>query len=430
MKRQLVVISVLTAASQLAAFFKLWFTARIFGVGVELDGYNLALILPTLIAGVMGGLLQTGLFPVRARLNADGNESDLKSFERAVFWGIAALGVAITVVLMCLTPVLVPALGNTAAEPVVAALRYAFPLLAGLVALTMISDCAGYLLAMRGWFPVAAAAPIINGLIGGALLAAWPELGLANIVAGTLLGLLVQLSICVVGLKYSGLTLFGPIMDRVRLSAMTREIFQLGLWILPGVVFANLIGSLATLWVSSFGEGAVSAFGYAQRLHSSAVQLLIMASSSVILAHLSELVVRNDHAAIKRLLGQATIASAAIGLAGVAGVYLLGAPVLAWTFGGRFDAAAASRVAEHWLWMTLALGPVILGNVFAKLWQSRRQPMLLSGLSAVNLLAFAMGYFVLRAPLGEYSISAALFVSALPSLLIGAVAFTRERKAA
>lgn len=46
MRKQLAIISLLTAASQLAAFLKLWFTARIFGIGPELDGYNLALVLP------------------------------------------------------------------------------------------------------------------------------------------------------------------------------------------------------------------------------------------------------------------------------------------------------------------------------------------------------------------------------------------------
>lgn len=419
MKRQLILIFALTAASQLAAFFKLWFTARIFGVSVELDGYNLALILPTLVSGVASGFLQTGLFPIRARLNAEGSALEVAALERTVLWGVGFLGLGIGFMLLLAAPMLVPALGHTVPAPTLSALRYAFPWLALLVALNMISDCAGYLLAMRGWFTVAAGAPIISGLIGGCLLAAWPQGGLVNLVGGTLFALLVQVCICLAGLRRSGLSLTGYLMGRRLMSSFVKQMFQLGMWILPGLVFSNLIASLATLWMSNFGAGAVSAFGYAQRLHSSAVQLLIMASSPVVLAHLSELVVRNDMPAIGRVLRHAAALSAIVGLTAVAGVYFLGAPVLSWTFGGRFDADAARRVAEHWWWLSLGLGFSILGNVFAKLWQSQRRPALISVMAGGNLIVFGLTYVLFSRAIGEYSVSAALATSAASVVFFG-----------
>jgi peptidoglycan biosynthesis protein MviN/MurJ (putative lipid II flippase) len=418
MKKQLAVITVLTAASQISAFFKLWFTARIFGIGSELDGYNLALVLPTLISGVMAGFLQTGLFPVRAKLKVAGNLGEVDAFERAVLWGIASVGVVFTILLLLGSHAIVPALARRAPAAVVIALGAAFPYLTILVALNMVGDCVGYLLAMRNRFAIAAAAPIANGIVGGLLLASWPQGGLTNLVLGTVLGLAVQVGICLWGLRSTGLHLSGPFPTAERMFSLTKEMLLLGAWILPGVVFSNLSASLPQIWVASFGEGANSAFGYAYRLHLSAVQLLIMASSPVILAHFADLVASNKIAAVRVILGKAAAASAIIGIVGVILVGLVGAPLLRLIFGGRFDAEAASRVADHWWWLTAGLAFVILGNVFAKLWQSQRRPKQISIMAGVSLATLLAAYSMLREALGEFSVASAISISAVLMVVV------------
>jgi peptidoglycan biosynthesis protein MviN/MurJ (putative lipid II flippase) len=419
MKKQLAVITVLTAASQISAFFKLWFTARIFGIGSDFDGYNLALVLPTLISGVMAGFLQTGLFPVRARLKVAGNPEDVDAFERTVLWGIASVGVVFAILLSLGSSAIVPALAGKAPASVIAAMGAAFPYLTMLVALNMVGDCAGYLLAMRNRFAIAAAAPIANGIIGGLLLAAWPQGGLTNLVLGTVLGLAAQVGICLWGLGSTGLHLAGPFPAVERMRSLTKEMLLLGAWILPGVILSNLTVSLPPIWVASFGEGANSAFGYAYRLHSSAVQLLIMASSPVILAHFSDLVASNEVAAVRAILGRAAAASAILGVLGVVLVGLVGAPVLGLVFGGRFDAEAASRVADHWWWMTTGLGFLILGNVFAKLWQSQGRPKQISIMAGAGLIGLIATFHLLKGELLEYSVAAAMSASAFTIVVLG-----------
>jgi peptidoglycan biosynthesis protein MviN/MurJ (putative lipid II flippase) len=418
MKKQLAVIALLTLASQVSAFFKLWFTARVFGIGSELDGYNLALVLPTLISGVVAGFVQTGLFPVRARLKAAGHPDDVDAFERAIVWGIAALGVVTATLLSLCSPFIVPALAGSAPPSVVAAMGAAFPFLALLVALNMVGDCVGYLLAMRNRFAFAAAAPIANGIVGGLLLASWPQGGLMNLVLGTVLGLGVQVGICVWGLKSTGLRLTGPLLAVERMRSLVREMLVLGAWILPGVILSNLAVSLPPLWVATFGEGANSAFGYAYRLHSSMVQLLIMASSPVILAHFAELVANDEIGAVRSILRRAAIASAMLGALGVVLVGLIGAPLLGLIFGGRFDAEAATRVADHWWWMTTGLAFLIIGNIFAKLWQSQQRPMQMSVMSGVTLLSMMAVYFAARDFLGEFSVAAAMSISAVAMVVV------------
>lgn len=419
MKKQLAVIALLTAASQLSAFFKLWFTARVFGIGSELDGYNLALVLPTLISGVFAGFLQTGLFPVRAKLKALGNSAVVDAFERAVLCSVAALGAVFALLLYLFSPLIVPLLAGHAADSVVTSTFFAFPYLAILVALNMVGDCVGYLLAMRNRFSIAAAAPIASGIVGGLLLASWPQGGLTNLVLGTLLGLAVQVSICLWGLKSTGLRLMGRLLPVGQIQLFGREMLLLGVWILPGVILSNLAVSLPPIWVASFGEGANSAFGYAYRLHSSMVQLLVMASSPVILAHFADLVANDEVAAVRSILAKSAAASAILGIGGVVLVGVIGAPVLTVVFGGRFDAEAATRVANHWWWMTTGLAFLILGNVFAKLWQSQQRPRHISVIAAAGLIVLVATFLCLKGVLLEFSVAAAMSASALAIVVLG-----------
>lgn len=418
MTRQLLLVSGLTAAAQLAAFLKLWVMARLFGVGGQIDGYYLALVLPTLVSGVLLGFLQTGLFPVRARLNATASVHTA-DFERSVLWSSVAIGLLASAVMAVGSPWIVQQVGAGSAPAVREALADAFPWLASLTALNMLADSVGYLLAMRGRFWVAAAAPVANGLLGAGLLVCWPEGGLQNLILGTLGGLVLQIVIAAYGLRRGGLTVIGALLPWVQARPLFIEMVRLGGWILPGVVFSNLIVSLPPLWIAAFGEGAVSAFSYAYRLHSAAVQLLVMAGATVILAEFSEMVARGESASIRRMLRRATAVSAVVGLVACAVVGIADIAILETIFGGRFDRAAADRVGKHWFWLTIGLGFVVLGNVYAKLWQAQGRPRLMSLLAGVALFTLTASYWTLRPLLGEFSLAASLAASSMIAVIFG-----------
>lgn len=419
MRRQLAVVSILTALSQLAAFFKLWFTARIFGVGSELDGYNLALVVPSLISGVMAGLLQTGFFPVRARLHAQGDAAVTEAFERAVLWGSGLIGIVLTlgvaVALPWLTHFMVPPNQPAVRE----AFSFSLPFAAPLVALNMTIDCSGYILAMRGKFAYAAGAPVLNGLLGGLVLALWPSGGLLSLVSSTVIGVMAQLAVCGFALRKSKFSIWGAFPGWSKAVPQGRQMISLAGWILPGVIFSNMVVSLPPVWAASFGEGAVSAFGYAYRLHASLVQLMVMASATLILARFSELIAEGDKASIHRLLRQATMLSFGVGLGSVVFVWVFGQSMLLWLFGGRFDVLAASRVTDLWVWLTVGLGFTLLGNVFAKLWQAQARPKLISLMAAFSLIALYTCFYSFRTLMNEQAIPLALSVAPVAVVLLG-----------
>lgn len=417
MRSQLAMISLVAAASQLAAFVKLWFVARIFGVGAALDGYNLALIVPSALAGALAGLLQTGLFPIRAKIAA--SDGDVQAFERSVLLIVAVLSVVLSMALVLASGALAPMLAARTSSNVLAALSYALPLLAPLVALNLICDCSGFLLAMRDRFVIAAAAPIANSLFASALLALWPEGGLANLVWGTVLGLAVQLGICLWGLQRSGFRFGGGLLPLEQQRRYGADMLRLATAILPGVAFSNLLVSMPSVWMTGYGEGAVSAFGYAYRLHSAAMQLLIVASSTVVLVRFSDLVARNEWQRVKSMLGRSALFAAVMGGTGFFCVWLLGSWALQLIFSGRFDAGAAEHVARHWLWLTVGLPFGLHGIVLAKLWQAQRKPYLSSFIAATSLAAAALTYFISRHWLLEYAVPAGFAAASAAGALIG-----------
>lgn len=417
MKRQLLLVSLLTGLSQLAAFFKLWFTAHVFGVSSELDGYNLALIAPTLISGVLAGLLQTGLFPVRSRIHQEKVPAKVESFDRTVWWIYLAVGTSLAFALFALSGWLGQAVVQEQQTATLAAFMTVMPIAACLVAVGMVTDCTGYILAMRGSFLTAAGAPIASGIFGGLILALWPDQGLNSLIWGTVGGAILQLVICVYGLRLTSVRLLGPMSWRDH-HAFT-EIGKLGVWVLPGVILSNLAVSLPPLWAARFGEGAVSAFGYAYRLHSSAVQLLVMASSTLILARFSELVASGNSAEVSKLLRKAAFASFVLGMIAVLCVAGIGEYTLRLLLSGRFDSVAAEQVTSLWTILSFGLGFSLLGNVFAKLWQAQSRPQLLSVMAGASFMTLCVSFFLLRNVTDERSIAAALACSSISVVLLG-----------
>jgi peptidoglycan biosynthesis protein MviN/MurJ (putative lipid II flippase) len=408
MRKQLISVGVLTAIGQLAAFFKVWVTARLFGVGAELDGYNLALVMPTLVSGVLSGMVQTGLFPVRAHLATHKHPHEVAAFERLVLLILLLIGLALSAMLWTARGMLEPWIAPGATPAALESFRHVWAWAVALVVFNAIGDGMAYLLALRNRYPSAAASTIANALVGAAILLAWPGEGVLALAISTVAGLGVQVALSGIALRSAGLGYIGPLLTLQDAWPLLKKMGALGGWILPGVFFSNLTLTLPVVFLASHGEGAVAAFGYAQRFHTLVQQLLITSVSSIILAKMSELVAEGNEQRISHLLKQGGRLAFIVGSCAVFAVWLIGTPLLAWLFGSRFDQGAALRVSQHWLWLTIGLAPAVLGNVYAKLWQARGRAAQLSFLAGVGLTVFWAVAVTAGPKFGELAIPAGL----------------------
>jgi peptidoglycan biosynthesis protein MviN/MurJ (putative lipid II flippase) len=427
MKQQLLNVALLTALSQGAAFIKLWFVARQFGIGSELDGYNLALVVPTFIAGIASGLIQTGFFPVRSSFSSYASSESLAEFERSIFWVSIVIGLFGAILVAFVSPFISVNLVSVEQVSALKVINNILPYVAILILLNIATDTMGYILAMHNRFVFAAAAPIANGLLGAAILIIWPEYGLVSLVLGTILGVLVQLGVCVIGLKSVGFVFFGQLQNKIEFKPLAKKMFNLSFWILPGVIVSNITASMPMVWAAQFGEGAASAFGYAYRFHTSIVQLLIMASSTIILAHFSIMVVEKNESEIKRFLMNSAILSFGFGIFALVFVWIFGAMFLSNFFVGRFDVTAAEKVGSIWVWLTIGIAFTLLGNVYAKLWQAQGRVKLMSAMAFICLLVMILIYHLTKNHLYENSIGLALSGASCMMVLAG-VLFLKIKK--
>jgi peptidoglycan biosynthesis protein MviN/MurJ (putative lipid II flippase) len=428
MRSQLITVGLLTGLSQATAFLKLWFVAKVFGIGSELDGYNLALVVPTFVAAIISSLIQTGFFPTRSAFKLQADKEQLQKFERNVIWSSATIGILVSaVVVLAQSWILVYLVSDRYVETL-GVIEKIFPFVATVIALNILVDTMGYVLAMYDRFAYAAAAPIINGLIGAIFLLIWPEYGIDSLVAGTILGIVGQLIVCTLGLKSIKFSIIGPMLSRVVFFPEVKKMVRLSFWILPGVVFSNITTSLPMIWAAQFGEGVASTFGYAYRLHTSIVQLLVMASSTIILAHFSTLIANSEGAQIRRFLVNSAIVSFLIGGFGVVVIWSVGPKILVEIFSGKFDADAALNVSNMWMWLTVGLAFTLLGNVFAKLWQAQGNAKQMSLVAGFTLLLFLSTFSLTKDMLHESSISISLSISATFVVLIGVLQIRFKNK--
>jgi peptidoglycan biosynthesis protein MviN/MurJ (putative lipid II flippase) len=428
MRRQILTVLLSSCIAYAAGFCKLWLIARLFGAGVELDGYYLAMTLPGFFSGIVSGFVQVGFFPVRARLANTSPQEAVECFERMVLSLNMLIGFIGALVLAILAFIASPLLASFGAQPrSLQTAMYVLPYALLMLPLNGLGHVMGYLLAFRGRYYWYAAAPVANALLAAGLLLVWPEGGLFNLALGTFLGLALEIALCAWALSYSGFRLIGPLFRFGKMGQQWREMLRLGGWMLPGLLFANLTATLPTVFAASHGEGAVATFGYAWRLHTYATQLSIMTISPVILAKFSELVARGNLATVWGNLRKALWISIVLGLVAVAGIGLFGAAFLEWAFGGkgRFNASVAHAVAGQWFVLALALCPIITSNVNARFFTSYGRTHLLSLMSAIGVVVFLAVAVASAKVLGLYAVPVAVAASAF---VVAAVSWERAAK--
>lgn len=325
----------------------------------------------------------------------------------------SVLAIAIAALLLIWRLPIADLIAREASDKVQAATRFVLYFVPVSVILNILGDMLSYQLAMRGAFLAVTAAPIANAAVSGILLLSFPEWGLSNLAFGTVIGLLIQVLIVASAAKASGVSVFGALPTRIEFSAPARQMLALIAWMIPALFFANLTNALPSLLAMPFGDGAVSAFGYAFRLHQSAVQLLVMAAGPYILARFSDLVATQQWAKLGQLQRQAFWGALAVGVLALLAVWVLGLAVLSLLFGRtRFDSDALARVQDHWALLTLGLTPALYGNILVKRIQAEGRARTLALLSLLGTLGLIAAAVLLGPDLGEKSVSLGLAISA------------------
>jgi putative peptidoglycan lipid II flippase len=384
-KRAILRVVLLSGLAQAVGFLKSILIAFYFGVNPDLDGYYLSQVIPAFGVGVGIALIQTGFIPVDARLAAEGNETARFKLRGAIFWLVCFVGGILALLAALAAPWLVSVLSPEASAAVQSAATESLRVLACLLFINAMADYFGLVLNADMRFAVAALAPAANAAAGLAILYMWPEYGLTNLIWGTVIGVVLQLSI--VGAAIGRGRIFWRFASQEIPWHALHQAGRQAAAIFPGVLIANLSSALPQILAARLGDGAVSTMGYALRIQGALTQVLVITVSTVLLPHFSTLVARNQWRELGHELGHIWFNVFWVGLMLPMTVGLIGMDVVHLVFArGLFDADAETSVYRAWWWLSFALLPTLWSLVLAKLFQGLFRGVLLSWLSLLGIV--------------------------------------------
>ena len=280
---------------QFAGFGKLLIIADYFGAGATLDAYYLALVAPTFLASISAGILQSSFVPEYIRVRATGGPALAQHVRNyALTWTVVVLTM-VSVLASCLPPSVLSILSHGSGPQVHRQLEVAFSVLIWSTPVSGFADAGAMLLNAEGRFFAAASAPVANVAISVLTLLCWPQTTIDALIWSLLAGVAAQALVVAAALYRAGLSVRPSFAVPERLS---RALTHIALPVIVSSVLADFIPAFIQVAAARAGPGAVSAMGYASRLHNSLVQAVVMSVSVVLLPHFARLTAERREAGV------------------------------------------------------------------------------------------------------------------------------------
>jgi putative peptidoglycan lipid II flippase len=369
---------------QFAGFAKLLVIANYFGAGPVLDAYYLGLVIPTFLAGISAGVLQTGFVPVYVSAKARGDDAAVRSLRNVTLTWTAVILATIAAVLTVMRSVALPLLVHDTTPDTGAALQSAFTLLVWTAPLSGVADGASLLLNAEGRFGAAASAPLLNAIVGTIVLIACGGGSIDALLWSLLAGLVAQVLVVLVAIRSAGIRLRPQF---TLPAALPRLLGTFALPVLLSMILGNLIPAFIQMVSARAGAGAISAMGYASRLHNSLVQAVVISVSVVLLPHFSRLLAEGKRDELRATLERVFAVTLLFAAAAVV-LVAAGGPVAVHVLleRGHFTSADAHLVAMVWLALTLGLFGATWGIFLARLFQAQQLVWLILTLGCVSVV--------------------------------------------
>jgi putative peptidoglycan lipid II flippase len=432
----------LSALGRAIAMGKEVLVAALFGVGGALDAYVLALLVPSLLANLLGGSFASALVPLLGRVAKRGNGRGggvgpaARTFVRRA---LLAQGLPVLAAALCLALVPAGALGLLAPGAGAERLELVKGLMLALIPLYVLG-CANQSLAAltnyRGDFRGPALAGALGALAAvGGIAALHGTLGVQALAVGVVFGALVEF--CLLARMFRrtwaqqethgeradetphlsptpGSSITEPSTTQPGTAELAGGWAQLAL----GAGLLGLTPLIDNAIASTLGEGAVSTLSYAAKLPSGISALLGLTLSTVLLPHFTELArggAAKVSAGLRGAAARTLMVALPLALAGALG----SAPLVDLLYQrGRFDAQAAQAVSAAQAWYFLQLPCYLLGLAGSRMLLALSRFRFLLWMQAVLLVAGGLLSFglsrlfgasgVAMASVGLYGLSAAL----------------------
>ena len=401
--RNFLTVGVGTALSRVLGFVRDIMVAALLGSGAIADAFVVAFRLPNLFRRLLSeGAFNAAFIPIHARIEAEeGPEGAARFSGRVVsvlILGLTAITLLGEIFMGGVVALLAPGFTN---DPDKMALtvwlsRIAFPFLASA---TLAAVFAGMLNAARR-FTVAAYAPVaLNLVLCGALaaagLAGWSGTRIAAVWLcwGVAVGGLVQLAICVAGLRAARLPLR---LERPRLDPAVRRLLALSV---PGVLASGIaqFNAFVGTVIGSGAPGVVSYLYYADRVYQLPLGVVGVAIGLVLLPDLSRRLAAGDAEGAQAAQSRALEFAFFLTLPAAVALAVASRPIVEVLFQhGAFDAAATRASAATLAAFAVGLPGYIIAKALQPAFFARedmRAPILIACAGAAADVVIALALF-------------------------------------
>ncbi len=406
MRRDTINVVICGLLAQIVGFVKLLLIAHHFGLSADLDGYYLALAIPSVVQGFTTGAVQTGFVPIYISLLSCGERNGARSLAAAVFCRLFFFLLFLSLTLSFASEPLILWLTPSSSYAVQQAAVASFSILAFSALLNGLIDYFSLLLNAHHRYVVAAIGPAINAAVSSLVLFTWPEWGVDNLVWGLVAGMLMQLVISLTAFSKAGIGL--GLFPFTWQHTSLKRVYQLTVPILLGMALANANNMIIQFFSATTGDGGVSTLGYASRLHGVFLQVVIMGISTVLLPNFATLVAADQRKQIHAVLQNALRLSLLISIIMILAIGTMGTDIITLLLQrGRFDQQATESVAFIWLIYTLGLFPIAWGIFIAKYFQAVQKPWVITRLAVLSFIVNATLTWLLMKTHGLAGIAAA-----------------------
>lgn len=402
--------------------------ATIFGVGAGMDAFFLAFLIPNLFRRLFGeGALSAAIIPVLAEYRESKSPEDTTRMVSRVTSLLAMALAAVTLVVVAAVLFVPPSAFGYEESEKWTIFSTSLAILAPLVMLLCVSGVLGGVMNGIGKFAVPAILPAVQNLlwIAVVVLIGWLGFGgdeessrIQVMCVGVLIGGVVVTILQVVALRRAGMPIrFDP---DWREPGVRQIAIALGPTLFVVAVFQinTLIDSLLAEWMVE-GDGAVSAFSYANRLYQFPLGVVGIAMGTAVFPMLARYAARGEPAKVTGGLLNSLRLLAFIVFPAAAGLLAINSELVnALLRHGAFDAEAAARTSLVLLFFSMALPIVAALQLLTRAFYALRDtktPMRVALWSVgVNLVA---NIILVQTPLREAGLALGTGISGLVNLV-------------
>ena len=294
-----VAIAVVTVLVKLAALGKEMVVAWRFGIGDELDAFNVAQNIPFLLISIAGTSFQTAFIPAYVQVQQrEGAPAAQQLFASSIVCAGGVFALLIAAILLA-EPLYLPYLARGFTPDKLQLTRQLLWVIAPTVFLAGMSNFWGAVLNVGHVFALVAALPLTTIIVTILLLFLVPSVGIYALAAAITLGTATELLISGIVLRRQGVALrfkwFGN-------TPYLKQVTRLSLSLMVSNLFASGSGLVNVAIAASLAAGSVASLGYANKLIAMPIGLMATALGTALMPHFSRMTAASDWSQIKHTL--------------------------------------------------------------------------------------------------------------------------------